>query len=48
MPYLVSKIPNFCVLLDWGIMNNVFNYADIQFLTELELQILEQIQHLNI
>jgi hypothetical protein len=34
--------------LDWGIVNNFLNCADIQFSTELELKILEQIQHLNL
>jgi hypothetical protein len=48
MPYLAPKIPNFCMLLDWGIMNNCQNCADTQFSIELELKILEQIQHLNL
>jgi hypothetical protein len=48
MPYLNPKILKFRVLLDWGIMNNSLNCADIQFSIELELQILEQIHHLNL
>jgi hypothetical protein len=36
------------MLLDWGIINNIFNCADIQISIELELKILEQIHHLNI
>jgi hypothetical protein len=47
MPYLPPNIPNVCMLLDLGIMNNSLNCADIQFSIELELKILEQIHHLN-
>jgi hypothetical protein len=36
------------MLVDWDIVNIFLNYADIQFQTEVELRILEQIQHLNI
>jgi hypothetical protein len=48
MHYLAPNIPSFGMLLDWDIMNNVINCANIQIPTELELKILEQIQHLNI
>jgi hypothetical protein len=48
MPYLASKIPKFSMLLDWGIVNNSLNCADIQFSRELELKILKQIHHLNL
>jgi hypothetical protein len=48
MPYLASKIPKFSMLLDWGILNNSLNCADIQFSRELELKILKQIHHLNL
>jgi hypothetical protein len=48
MPYRAPKIPNFCMSLDRGIMNNVLNCADIQFSIELGLKILEQIQHLSV
>jgi hypothetical protein len=48
MSYLNPKIPNFGMLLDWGIMNNSLNCADIQFPIELESKILEQIHHLNL
>jgi hypothetical protein len=47
MPYLPPKIPHFCMLPDWGIVNNFISCANIQFSIELELKILEQIQHLN-
>jgi hypothetical protein len=46
MLYLVQKIPNFCMSLGWGIMNNVLYCANIQLSIELELKILEQIQSL--
>jgi hypothetical protein len=45
---LLQKIPNFCMWLTWDIMNNFLNCADMQFPTETELKILDQIQHLNI
>jgi hypothetical protein len=47
MPYPAPKIPKFRMLLDWGIMNNSLNCADMQFSIELVLQILEQIHHFN-
>jgi hypothetical protein len=34
--------------VDWDIMNVFPNCADIQFQTEVELKVLEQIQHLNL
>jgi hypothetical protein len=46
-PYSTPNIPNFSMWLSWDIMNNFLNCADIQFLTQLELKILEQIQYLN-
>jgi hypothetical protein len=33
VPYLTPKIPNFCILLAWDIMNNFLNCLDIQFVT---------------
>jgi hypothetical protein len=36
------------MLPDWGIVNNFISWANIQFSIELELKILEQIQHLNL
>jgi hypothetical protein len=48
MPYLASKIPKICMLLDWGIMSNYLKCEDIQFSKELELKILEQIPRLNL
>jgi hypothetical protein len=48
MLYHAQKINNFCMQLDWGIMNNFLNCSHIQFPTELDLKILEQIQHLNL
>jgi hypothetical protein len=36
------------MLLDWGIVNNFLNFADIQFSIELEFKILEKIQYLNL
>jgi hypothetical protein len=47
MPYFAPKIPTFCMLLDWGIVNNSPNCFDIHFSTELELKFLEQIHHLK-
>jgi hypothetical protein len=41
------KIPKFCLLLDWGIMNNFLNCADIQISIDVELKFLEQIHNLN-
>jgi hypothetical protein len=32
-PYLAPKIPNFCTLLSWDIMNNFLDCANIQFPT---------------
>jgi hypothetical protein len=43
-----SKNSQFCMSLDWRIMNNFLNCADIQFSIELELKIRKQIQHLNL
>jgi hypothetical protein len=48
MPYRAPKISNFCMRLDWGIINNFINCSNIQFATELELKILEQVQYLNL
>jgi hypothetical protein len=31
VPYLAPKIPNFCVLLAWDIVNNFLGCADIKF-----------------
>jgi hypothetical protein len=48
VPYIAPKIRNFCMWLDWDIMNNLLNCADIQFPTQTELKILDQIQHLSL
>jgi hypothetical protein len=47
MPYIAPKIPTFCMLLDWDIMNYFVNCADIQFSKDVELKFLEQIHNLN-
>jgi hypothetical protein len=47
MSYLPPKNPKFCMLLDWGIMNNILNCADIKFSIDVELKFLEQIPNLN-
>jgi hypothetical protein len=36
------------MLLEWDFVKNSLNCGDIQFSTQLELKILEQIQHLNL
>jgi hypothetical protein len=36
MPYLAPKIPKFFMLLDWSVVNNFLNCADIQFSTDVE------------
>jgi hypothetical protein len=41
-----SKIPKFCMLLDWGIMNNFLNCSHIQISIDVELKFLEQIHNL--
>jgi hypothetical protein len=41
------KIPKVFTLLDWGIMNNFLNCADIQISIDVELEFLEQIHNLN-
>jgi hypothetical protein len=41
------ELPKFCMLLDWGIMNNFLNCADIQISIDVELKFLEQIHNLN-
>jgi hypothetical protein len=48
VPHLAPKISNFCMQLAWDIMNNFLDCADIKFLTEIELKILDQIQQLNL
>jgi hypothetical protein len=47
MSYLAPKIPKFCMMLDWRIMNNFLNCDDIQFSIDVELKLLEQIHNLN-
>jgi hypothetical protein len=47
MSYLAPKLPKFCMQLDWGIVNNSLNCADIQFSIDVELKLLEQIHNLN-
>jgi hypothetical protein len=47
MSYLNTKIPQFCMLLDWGILNNFLNCAEIQISIDVELKFLEQIHNLN-
>jgi hypothetical protein len=48
VPYITPTILNFCMWLAWDIMNNFLNFGDIQFPTQSELKILDQIQHLNL
>jgi hypothetical protein len=43
-----SKNSQFLHLASLGIMNNFLNCANNQFPTEIEIKILEQIQHLNL
>jgi hypothetical protein len=40
------KIPKFCMLIDWGIMNNFLKCVDIEFSIDVELKFLEQIHNL--
>jgi hypothetical protein len=47
MPYIAPKILKFCMLLDWVIMNNILNCADIQLSIYVELKFLEHIHKLN-
>jgi hypothetical protein len=47
-PFLALKIPKFCLSVAWDIMNIFLHCAGIQFSTEMELKILDQIHHLNI
>jgi hypothetical protein len=42
-----SKNFQFLYVARLSIMNNILNCANIQFSIELELKILEKIQHLN-
>jgi hypothetical protein len=46
MPYLAPKISKFCMMLDWGIINNFLNCAHIQISIDVELKFLEQIHNL--
>jgi hypothetical protein len=46
--YPTPKIPKFCMLVDWGTMNNSLNCSGIQISTKLELKFLEQIHHLKL
>jgi hypothetical protein len=46
MPCDAPQIPKFCMLLDWGTMNNFFYCADIQISIDVELKFLEQIHNL--
>jgi hypothetical protein len=41
------KIPNFCMLLDWSIINNFINCANNPISIDVELKFLEQIHNLN-
>jgi hypothetical protein len=43
-----SKNSQFLYALSWDNMNNFLNCADIKFLTQTELKILDHIQYLNI
>jgi hypothetical protein len=47
MSYITPKLPKFCMLLDWGTVNNFLNCADIQISIDVELKLLEQIHNLN-
>jgi hypothetical protein len=45
--YLPPKIPKFCMLVTWNIMNIFLHGADIQFPTQIELKIMDQIHLLK-
>jgi hypothetical protein len=47
-PYHALKIPNFCMMVVWTIVNNILDCEDFKFQTETKLKIPEQIQYLNI
>jgi hypothetical protein len=47
MPYFAPTFPNFCMTLDWNILNNFLNYDDFKFPIEFKIKFLEQIQYLN-
>jgi hypothetical protein len=47
MPYLTPKILKFYMLLDWGIINNFINCANIVISIDVELKFLENIHNLN-
>jgi hypothetical protein len=42
------QISNVCMLVVWDIMNIFLHGADIEFPTEIELKILDQIHHLKL
>jgi hypothetical protein len=46
--YHAPTIPNFFMWLACNIINNFLNCANMKFPTEIELKILEQIEHLNL
>jgi hypothetical protein len=48
VPYSATKIPKFCMRLDWSIMNIYIDCAYFKFPTESMVNILEQIQYLNL
>jgi hypothetical protein len=48
MPYFALKIPKFCMLLDWAIVNNFLNCSEIQISIDVELKFPEQIHNLNL
>jgi hypothetical protein len=48
MPYHTPKIPNFCMRLEWNILNNFLNCFNFTFPTKIKLKILEQIQYLKL
>jgi hypothetical protein len=43
---LAPKFSKFCMLLDWGIMNNFIYCADIQISIDVESKFLEQIHNM--
>jgi hypothetical protein len=48
IPYGASKIPKFCMVLDWDIQNIFLNCVVFKFPIEFMIKFLEQIQYLNL
>jgi hypothetical protein len=45
MTYVTPKIPKFCMLLYWVVVNNFLNCADMHISIYVELKFLEQIHN---